>query len=188
MRLFETGRWPSVVDAETLSSAITSIVNAGTEFDKRFYQDDLSKGGIACQGDVVQLRAASPMLDEDGRPIVTDTEFDQWLIVGNTCDIDREEEHYSLIAPLIYIRREVTGDELRAFRRYEYCKRFYIPPWPNGSNESHHFADFMQLVTIDKAAFRPDCARVVARLEFPAWALLNACIVRFLARGDGRFD
>jgi hypothetical protein len=46
----------------------------------------------------------------------------------------------------------------------------------------------MQMVTIEKAAFRDDCARVVARLQFPAWALLHACIVRYLARDDGRFE
>jgi hypothetical protein len=59
--------------------------------------------------------------------------------------------------------------------------------WPDAEEPKHFLVDFMQIVTIEKAAFRDDCARVVARLQFPAWALLHACLVRCLARDDGRF-
>jgi hypothetical protein len=188
MQLFETGRWPSIYDSEGLAKSIRQIVDSGPEFDARFYQIGAFTGGFACQGDVVELRSGVPVIDADGNSVVTDAEFEHWLIVGNTCDMDRVDEPHSVIAPLIRVDTPITPEDLKLYRRYEYYKQFYVPPWPNGPDEKHRFADFMQLVTIEKAAFREDCARVVARLQFPAWALLHACIVRYLARDDGRFD
>jgi hypothetical protein len=190
MDLFETGRWPSIYDKEALAKAIREITTGGPHFDARFYELTIttSRGGPACQGDVVELRGAVPIIDASGEPIVTDIEYEHWLIVGNTCDMHREEELHSIVAPLRTVDTTVTPDEAKMFRRYEYYKQFYVPPWPNAPDARHRFADFTQLVTIEKAAFREDCARIVARLQFPAWALLHACIVRFLARDDGRFD
>jgi hypothetical protein len=187
MQLFETGRWPSIWDKETLSKTIREIVDAGAEFDARFYQLSLSGGGFACQGDVVRLRGAVPLIDADGNAIVTDAQYDHWLIVGNTCDMDRVDEPHSLVAPLIALET-VSAEELQVLRRYEYYRQFYVPPWPNCPDRKHRLADFMQLVTIEKRAFRDDCACVVARLQHSAWALLHAFIVRFLARDDGRYD
>lgn len=188
MQLFETGRWPSIYDKESLATAIRQIIDAGPEFDSRFYQLGLSAGGVACQGDVVQLRGPAPLIDADGQAVVTDVEFDHWLILGNTCDMDRVDEPRSLIAPLVVVDEPISVERMGVLRRYEYYKQFYVPPWPNDQDRKHRLADFMQLVTIEKAAFRDDCARVVARLQLPAWALLHACVVRYLARDDGRFD
>jgi len=110
------------------------------------------------------------------------------MIVGNTCDMYRDDEPRSLIAPLVSLADPVPDEQLYALRRYEYSRQFYVPPWPDAKPSRHHLVDFMQLVTIEKAAFRDDCARSVARLQFPAWALLHTCLVRYLARDDGRFD
>jgi hypothetical protein len=188
MQLFETGRWPSIYDSESLAKSIRLIVQAGPEFDARFYQLGAFTGGVACQGDVVRLRGAVPLIDAEGNAVVSDAEFEHWLIVGNTCDIERVEEPHSLIAPLVRIDTLVSHEDVSRFRRYEYYKQFYVPPWPNGPDQKHRFADFMQMVTIEKAAFRHACAPVVARLQFPAWALLHACLIRYLGRDDGRFD
>lgn len=188
MHTFETGRWPAIYDKESLATAIRHIVDAGPEFDSRFYQLGVSVGGAACQGDVVELRGPAPLIDGGGNAVVTDVEFDHWLVLGNTCDMDRVDEPRSLVAPLVRLLAPISPDHLSVLRRYEYYKQFYVPPWPGAPDQDHRLADFMQLVTIEKAAFRPDCARVVARLQFPAWALLHACIVRYLARDDGRFD
>lgn len=101
--------------------------------------------------------------------------------------MSRPEEPRSLIAPLLPVKSDLTAEQLRVLRRYEYYKQFYIPPWADDQDQLHRLADFMQLVTIEKAAFHKS-AKLVARLQFPAWALLHACIVRYLARDDGRFD
>ena len=55
MRLFETGRWPSIADRDDLKQVISEILDAGPEFDARFYQTEEFVGGFACQGDVVRL-------------------------------------------------------------------------------------------------------------------------------------
>jgi hypothetical protein len=102
--------------------------------------------------------------------------------------MDRADEVRSMIAPLVALAEPVPDEQLRALRRYEYSRQFYVPAWPDAAQPKNHLVDFMKIVTIEKAAFREDCARVVARLQFPAWALLHACLVRYLARDDGRFD
>jgi hypothetical protein len=188
MRLFETGRWPSIADRDDLKQVISEILDAGPEFDARFYQTEAFVGGFACQGDIVRLTSAAPCIDPDGNAIVTDATFDHWMIVGNTCDMHRDDEPRSLIAPLVGLAEPVPDEQLHTLRRYEYSRQFYVPPWPGAEPQRHHLVDFMQLVTIEIAAFREDCACVVARLQFPAWALLHACLVRYLARDDGRFD
>lgn len=190
MNLFETGRWPSIYDKDALTKAIREIAADGPQFDSRFYElsISISRGGAACQGDVVALRGAVPVIDATGTPIVTDVDYEHWLIVGNTCDMNRDDELHSLVAPLRVVDTPVSADDAAMFRRYEYYKQFYVPPWPGAPDARHRFADFTQIVTIEKAAFQVDCAPVVARMQFPAWALLHACIVRFLARDDGRFD
>lgn len=188
MSLLKTGRWPSIADREDLKKTISKILDAGAEFDARFYQTGELVGGIACQGDIVQLTSHAPYIDASGEPIVTDAAFDHWMILGNSCDMDREDELRSHIAPLVPLQTAVSDEQLRGLRRYEYSRQFYVPAWSDSTEPLHHLVDLMQISTIEKAAFRNGSARVVARLQFPAWALLHACLVRFLARDDGRFD
>jgi hypothetical protein len=186
---FEAGRWPSIHDAESLTTAIRKIVDAGPEFEARFYElGGFEKGGFACQGDIVELRAPLPFLDEVGQPAALDAEYDHWMIVGNTCDMHRPDVPWSQVVPLVRIAQEFAPNDLARFKRYEYFKSFYVPPWPGAPDQSHRFADFVQMATIDKRALRDGVAKVIARMQFPAWALLHASIVRFLARDDGRYD
>jgi hypothetical protein len=186
---FEAGRWPSIYDAESLRAAIREIVDAGPEFEARFYElGGLEKGGFACQGDIVELRAPLPVIDATGEPTVSDAEYDHWMIVGNTCDMDRADVLWSQIVPLVRVGRDLEPSELARFRRYEYYKSFYVSPWPAAPDQNHRLADFVQMASLEKSALREGAAKVVARLQFPAWALLHAFIVRFLARDDGRYD
>lgn len=188
MSLFKSGRWPSIYDAETLKKALESIVDSEAGLAKNFYHLESALDGIPCQGDIVELRCAAPYIDEDGQPIATDIEYDHWIILGDSCDFAREDEPYSLISPLVVIEKPLEESQWRALRRYEYNKQFYVPPWPSDSQQSHRIANFLQFITIHKKAFETGKARVVARLQFPGWAVLHAFIVRYLARGDGRFD
>lgn len=187
MQLFETGRWPPLTDAESLKEIIRSITDDELKFESKFFQEPTPLNDEPCQGDIVELRCAVPFIDEDGQAVVTDHEFQHWIVLGNTCDMSRSEEKKSLIAPLVQLQAEVTPERIQRFRKYELYKQFYVPPWADDPEQLHRAADFMQLVTIEKAAFHKS-AKIVARLQFPAWALLHACIVRYLARDDGRFD
>lgn len=186
MRLLEDGRWPPIADGDELRAAVSSILGSAS-FDKTFYQQDVSRGGIACQGDVFQLTCSVPFLDSAGNAVVDEAAYDHWMILGNTCDIEREEVLLTIIAPLVPLRTALSAEENRALRRYEYAKRFFVPAWPGDPASVDSVVDFMQIASLEKTAFTSN-ARVVARLQFPAWALLHACLVRFLARGDGRFD
>jgi hypothetical protein len=112
MRLFETGRWPSIADRDDLKQVISEILDAGPEFDARFYQTEAFVGGFACQGDIVQLTSAAPCIDAAGNAIVPDATFDHWMIVGNTCDMHRDDEPRSLIAPLVGLAEPVPDEQL----------------------------------------------------------------------------
>jgi hypothetical protein len=182
----QTGRWPALVDASSMKQIIGDLLRDEAELEARFYQSgELDES--PCQGDILELRCAAPFIDEEGQPVATDNEFQHWLVIGNTCDMARPEEPRSLIAPLVPVTADLAPAQLRVLRRYEYYKQFYVPPWQSDPEQLHRLADFMQLVTIEKAAFQK-AGSIVARMQLPAWALLHACIVRYLARDDGRFD
>ncbi len=176
------GRWPPVYDEDDLKAQIRRLT--GGDFDATFW--DLRAVPGVYQGDVVSLRSAVPVLDEEGVPVVTD-ECDLWLVIGNTCDFARtlEEVTWSQLVPLVDVA-DASPTDVAIFRAYTTSRRFYVPPWPGG-DRVHRLADFTRPVTIHKRAFE-GAARVIARMQLPAWVLLHSCLIRFLARGDGRND
>lgn len=140
-----------------------------------------------CQGDIVAFESDVPILAEDGGEIVAgarDT-ASLWMVIGNSCDLHRDSERFTQIVPV----DSADGLEFatrRDLARYRAYRRFYLHPWPNGPNHPH-IADFMRPVTIEQPAAR-DVATIVATMDRPGWVLLNACLVRFLGRDDGRLD
>jgi hypothetical protein len=82
---------------------------------------------------------------------------------------------------------EVTP-QLSAARRYTQARKFYVPPWSAAAERHLHIADLLLPVAIDKRVFQGRDATLQARMGRGAWVLLNACLVRFLARDDGRYD
>ncbi|MDH5671173.1 MAG: hypothetical protein OEZ06_03435 [Myxococcales bacterium] len=180
------GRWPPVYDAQGLADVIDGLAGA-SDFDTRFWDLRPRVQGEVFQGDLVQLDSAVPLLDEAGDPVVTD-DCKFWLIIGNTCDFERpaNDVPWTQIVPTVDLGTTVDRQHLDVFRRYQYSRRFYVPPWPSGDGH-HRFADFTRPVTIHKAAFVGP-AQVVGRMQQPAWVLLHSCLVRFLARDDGRYD
>lgn len=179
------GRWPPIYDADGLAAVIRELAKAD-DFEARFWFLSFDASEV-CQGDVIYLPSAVPLLDERGEPVATD-ECEHWLAIGNSCDFDRkvEDEPFTQIVPLVDFGPEVERGAQADFRSYRYARRFYVPPWPGG--EGHHrLADFMRPAAIHKEAF-PETAISVARMQYPAWVLLHSCLVRFLCRDDGRFD
>src|SRR5271170_4156226 len=119
MQLFETGRWPSIYDKDALTAAIRDMVGAGPELDARFYA--LGKlEAPPLQGDIVELRGPVPLIDENGEAVVSNADFDHWLVIANSCDMFRDDVLYSQIVPLVRIDTEVKDEELATFRRYEF--------------------------------------------------------------------
>lgn len=175
-------RWPPTYDFEQLAKQIERLVRDQTLY-KRFYANTTDAGPI-CQGDIVALQADMPILDEHGEA-VADTRFDRWLVIGDTCDFERVEVEWSQIVPVVTIPPAAVTPDLAKVRSYVTYRRFYLPPWP-ASNGDHGIAELITPVTVDKRCLR--AATVEARLDWPGWILLHSCLVRFLARGDGRFD
>jgi hypothetical protein len=179
-------RWPPIYDANALAAQINALVANGELF-RQFYwtaPDD----GSWCQGDIVHLQSQFPYIDSAGRPAVLDNlDVEFWLLLSNTCDLDRtlDTVRWAQLVPLLDLDVR-NGAELDVLRRYEYSRRFYVPNWTEGE-EKHFVADFTMPVTLDRAMLS-DKTRQIAHLSQVAWVLLHSCLVRFLARDDGRFE
>ena len=179
-------RWPAAYDADDLRSLIESVRDRNSH--PNFF--DLSPTvARRCQGDILTLDSEIPIVDRDGVPATTSHASGLWLLVGNTCDFERDVDDllWTQIIPIIPIGgdSDIDSDLLQDFRMYRTSRHFYLPDWTGGRPESHHIAEFPMPVTVDKRAIL--AANVRARLSRSAWILLNACFVRFLARDDGRF-
>ena len=179
-------RWPPAYDAEDLLSLIHSIKSdhrSSSFFDLR------PTVAQRCQGDIVHLPSGIPVLDSNGDPGVTDHESELWLVVGNTCDFERDLDdlQWTQIVPLLSVGTEADIEPglLLDFKNYRVSRYFYVPDWRSGQRQEHFLAELPMPVTVDKSAILS--AAVHARLSRSAWILLNACLVRFLARDDGRF-
>lgn len=81
----------------------------------------------------------------------------------------------------------VPSPIVRALGRFETYRRFLIPAWPGDADGATvlRIAELIHPVTVHKRALREQ-GRVVARMSHLGWLLLHACVVRFLARDDGR--
>jgi hypothetical protein len=182
----DVGRWPPVYTAEDLKQAIEALASGRLEYEMRFY-DRTNREPTVFQGDVVAFSDGVPVFDEHRNAQVVD-EFEHWLVIGNTCDMERDlvDVAWSQVVPVDDLGplEEIRSDELDRLRRYSQSRRFYLPPWDN--EQSCRVADFLRPVGIHKSALRS--ATRVARLSYLGWLLLHSCLVRFLARGDGRYD
>lgn len=179
------GRYPPVYDFEDLKRQIREIVGTG-DLDSRLYQPT-SSGPPVCQGDVIELRSPRTYISDQGLA-TAEWGSNRWMVLANTCDLTRSIEtiRWAHLVPLIAIRsNQLREDELSALRGYRYHRRFYLPPWPDGDQDVHHTAEFTQPVTVHRAAIE-NLSEVQARLSFLGWVLLNSCLLRFLARDDGR--
>jgi hypothetical protein len=175
-------RWPPTYDAADLAAQISELAVHGRNFFSALPDD-----GSFCQGDVLHLRGDFPYIDSGGRAAVLeelDVEF--WLLLSNSCDLNRElsDVRWAQLVPLFDVA--ANDVELRALRSYEYSRRFYVPDWwPESAR--HFVADLTMPVTVDRLALE-NVARPMAHLSHVSWILLHSCLVRFLARDDGRFD
>lgn len=188
----EDGRWPPVYDADDLVAQIKELTTK-PDFETVFYEYRLDRAARpvtdVCQGDVVTLASHVPVIGDDGQPGTISNATGMWMVLGNTCDFerDRHDGRWTQVAPLVDLGGPDVGQTLRdALRKYSQFRRFYVPPWSDGSEHRYHVVELPLMVSIDKEALL-SVATVRARLSRPAWILLNACLVRFLARDDGRY-
>ena len=180
-------RWPPIYDAGDLARTIREMVDSD-RFQDQFYRSEAPLEHI-CQGDIVRLQTGVPVLAANGQPAIHD-DVTFWMVIGNTCDIVRElaDAEWSQLCPLVDLGawEELSPGERDVLRRYRYSRRFYVPPWSAEVQGRCHVADFLRPVAIHKTALN-QVAALQASLTYYSWILLHSCLVRFLARDDGRF-
>jgi len=177
-------RWPPVYDASSLADLIDELVSRD---DSSGFYDAVRSDPKVCQGDVILLDTGIPLIAENGEPIADDA-AEYWLVVGNTCDFERDREtaRWTQLVPIIDLGTDLNSEKLTSIRRYRTSRAFFVPPWKREVEPCFFVADFLRPVAADKAAF-DEAARVEARLTHPGWILLHSCLVRFLCRDDRRF-
>jgi hypothetical protein len=188
-------RWPPVYDADDLANEIRRLTE-GERLEREFFEWRLDRSSSSpsdiCQGDVVHLRSDVPVILPDGQPGTLDHPEAVWMVIGNSCDFDRtiDEARWTQLVPIADAGTlaEITKAQLNAARRYTQTRKFYVPPWSAQAEQHLHLADLLLPVAIDKRAFQGSDVNLQARMSRAAWILLNACLVRFLARDDGRYD
>lgn len=179
-------RWPPIYDFNELGEEINRLVSSCGIFDEFFLEETLDPN--LCQGDILKFPGQFPFIDERGNVTILDEEYDYWLILGNTCDLHRElpSPHFSHITPLIPLDVDAPDKVMRGLRSYDSYKKFFIPPW-DGSAQQGFIIDFTQMGSVDKKCLL-DITELTARLTSKSWLLLHSCLVRYLARDDGRHD
>lgn len=183
------GRWPPSYDADQLQESIRAIIRE-ERLTSSFYLPAGHPVEDVAQGDILELDARFVYLDEQARPRAEKDANRYWVVVGNTCDLARSLDQVRW-TQLVPIRLEgqlstTPQDVLSAFKRYEHGRRFYVPPWNAAVADECMVAEFLETVTIHRQGLNQ--GKVVARMDFPGWILFHSCLVRYLARDDGRHD
>jgi hypothetical protein len=179
-------RWPPVYDFESLGEEINTLVSTNEIFDIFFHIRNLDSG--LYQGDILKYPGLFPFIDNNGNIQVIEENYDYWMILGNTCDLDRElpSPHLSHIIPLMPLDDNIPTSIIRDLRTYNSYKKFFVPMWGESSRKGF-VIDFTRSCSVEKECLL-NHTETVARLTFKSWLLLHSCLVRYLARNDGRHD
>ncbi len=192
-------RWPVAYDADEVMAQIRKLTGRA-DIESEFYEwrkeAAVSELGSVCQGDVVQLPTSIPVIHSDGKAkSIQHRGAHRWLVIGNTCDFTRDlnDAPYTQLVPIVEVGtvQDVNTSVLDAFKKYTHARRFYVPSWSSMSEHRIWYADLMIPVAVSKRVFGfcggGRSAEAEARLSRPAWILLHTCLIRFLARDDGRY-
>ncbi|TVQ88954.1 MAG: hypothetical protein EA397_16100 [Deltaproteobacteria bacterium] len=183
------GRWPPSYDADQLQESIRVIVR-GDRLASSFYMPAGRPIEDMAQGDIFELDARFAYLDECAQPRAESAANRYWVVIGNTCDLARNLQHvrWTQLAPIRFVGKlsDTPENVLSAFKRYEHGRRFFVPPWSLAVKDECMVAEFLEIVTIHRSGLAK--GTVVARMDFPGWILFHSCLVRYLARDDGRHD
>jgi hypothetical protein len=180
-------RWPPAYDADDLKKMIGEIAGRD-DLRKAIYAPSLTEGGPLCQGDVLRFSSPAPVIDAGGASVALG-DFGFWLVIGNTCDFHRpiESVAWTQVVPLVQFTKGVNEQHLEDLTKYRASRVFYTPYWREAEIEPIFAAELVRPVALHKKVIGQQ-ATVVARMSRLGWMLLHACLVRFLARDDGRFD
>lgn len=175
-----SNRWPPVYDFKDLQSEIQSLIARGLE--DGFYKANPNFQNYF-QGDIVEIDMDFPFIDENGD--IASIQSKKWLILGNTCDLTRDELVYTNIIPLDELDNDVPSKIISDLKRFQNYKKVFFPDLTK--EYQGYIADFTQVCSIEKK-FLFNKGKKVSELEYYSWVLFHSCIVRYFARDDGRND
>ncbi len=179
-------RWPPAYDSHTLQEQINRL-REQKGFSETFYcQNELP---FFCQGDIIRFATDFPFIDADGEISFIPNPDNLWLFAGNTCDFSKKtgDFKYTHICPVEKVP-EHTAEELQnGFYSYSTYKRFYLPVWQRTDTGRGYFIDFTQMCSVERDGLIRH-AQLQARMSRKSWFLFHSCLVRYLARDDGRHD
>lgn len=187
----DVGRWPPVYDFEELANVIKKLINSEELF-KQFFKLYI-KDTELLQGDIVNFKGYPCYIDASGDISALEQEYNHWMILGNSCDLARTSlqadsslglPHLTHITPLIPIDRNIPRQVLTDLKKFKLFKKMFVPSWSSNQN---YYIDFTIITSIEKKCLLNN-ALVEARLRRNSWFLFHACLVRYLARDDGRND
>ncbi len=173
-------RWSPVYDFDSLKLQIKELVESGLV---GFYNESPNLLEIY-QGDIFELKDGMfPYIDEEGNIVAEESNI--WLVLGNTCDITRDDLEYTNIIPL-EVLTDIPPDIMNDLKKFQNYKKIYYPPYSTDENQGY-LVDFTKICTIDKK-FLSANGNKICELKFHSWVLFHSCIIRYFARDDGRND
>lgn len=183
----EANRWPPVYDFEDLKSQIKELQERD-ELCKQYYV--FAPQPTYCQGDIISFEAEFPFITDGGDIAIDEEPHKYWLIIGNTCDLARDvgSEPYSNVIPLQEIDPSIPESTLDSLKKYVPYKKHFIPTWNEELTPIGFIADFTKICTIEKKVLISDTSIKQKEMSQLSWFLLHSCLVRYLARDDGRHD
>lgn len=177
-------RYPTIYDFDELKAQIKELVRSGLEHN---FFESYPDNDEFYQGDVIELQADWPFINEDGDIAIIDEESQSnlWVILGNTCDIVRQDLPYTNIIPISIIEDDIESSVLNDLKAFQNFKKIYFPDSIKGSKG--FMIDFTQISSVDKSFLKAHGIKK-NQLTRESWVLFHSCIVRYFARDDGRND
>ncbi len=182
-------RWAvSAYDVNDLSQQIKRLCSSEF-FPQEFYHSVPGPQPGLQQGDIVELSSGVPVIWKDGTPTAIEN-INHWIVIGNTCDFNGipRKVQFTQLAPLVSVDAQKLPVSIEDLKTYRASRTFYVPPWPNFGGSDGCIADLERIVSLHVDAVDNKHASRVASLSFQGWVLFHSCIVRFLARDDGRYE
>ena len=142
-------RWPPVYDLDDLVREIKRLAthpDIATQFYEWRPMGRQRNPTTFARATSFSLASEVPLILGDGQPGTMEHPDGVWLVLGNTCDIERKPEdvRWTQIAPILSIGLEtaLSASQLTAVRKYTQSRSFFVPPWNDAARGHVHVADF----------------------------------------------
>src|SRR5690606_25217625 len=100
-----------------LQKLISDLSTNPSDIFRRFYE--AQKMTHPCQGDIFKLASDIPVIDQQGKPGVTENNEEYWLLLGNTCDLARDLREVSWTQAVPLKKVQADTDLLNQYKRYK---------------------------------------------------------------------